>query len=493
MGRGHTEIMAAAPGRTRARLADWSDLRRGAFGTAVVSGGLSLLATLVTVRLLMHSTTMAAMFVAGLAAIWIVGRFGLAGLAGIGLAGIPWLVVLATEFPPLTKTFWSAGTAVVLLVLAFVEGGGTARFEGARARAHSKRVLLYWLGAALFFTPGVISLFHDGRSDQLIQVSKLAIFPMMIFVVLRAGGSPTFGGLAQVVVWSAAAAFVAHLVVGGVGLGDIGTKYGSGEVLGLADNVHDLAFTASVVGAAALRSKLPMQSRFVIVGLSAAVALGTGVRTGLVALAVAVLMTLIGSRFGARQLVVIAFAAIAVVVSGAGDVVTTRFEMSEQMDEFQPVQGDGELTGLVQSNVAGSGRFAIWRNSLGHYIDESPPHIVFGTGLGSIEQINLEGLGKPLVGHSDIVDVLVQLGVVGLAGLLLLWYVLVREAPALMPVAAIATFALVNGSLEYTAPIVIGVALSAAVLGARSESVDSISAPARGAQFDAARGTSALP
>lgn len=93
----------------------------------------------------------------------------------------------------------------------------------------------------------------------------------------------------------------------------------------------------------------------------------------------------------------------------------------------------------------------------------SPIDWFLGTGLRSIPRLEEKELGSALVGHSDVIEVGVQLGIVGLIGLILIWWVLVARARSKTPLLVLASFALFNGALEYSAALVIAVLLTEGV------------------------------
>jgi O-antigen ligase len=116
---------------------------------------------------------------------------------------------------------------------------------------------------------------------------------------------------------------------------------------------------------------------------------------------------------------------------------------------------------------AGSSRGAIWINALDHYAKAEPLEWVFGTGLRTIPRFSEESLGTDAIGHSDLIEVLVQSGVIGLMGLILWWIVWAKSGVPVAAIVVLAIFALVNGALEWIAP------LFAFLLLARIEPTDS--------------------
>jgi hypothetical protein len=69
-------------------------------------------------------------------------------------------------------------------------------------------------------------------------------------------------------------------------------------------------------------------------------------------------------------------------------------------------------------------------------------------------------LGETFVGHSDVIEAMVEMGLIGLAGLILIWRVLIERAESKLPLLVLGSFALFNGVLEYSAPVIIGLLLT---------------------------------
>jgi hypothetical protein len=389
----------------------------------------------------------------------IVARFGFAGLVGGMFALLPWLLVFADVIPPLFKTIWAA-LAAALFALAALQSRDRSR----ETPSFHAQKSIFWLGAVCFVLPAAVSLLQEATGDQLIQASKYVLFPVMVWGLMHLSDRAFAQIICRSILWSGALALSTHMALSVVGIGAANTKYFSGEFLGLTDNPHDLAFISSAIGAAALASRLALPLRLAIVGVAAVVTLETGARTALVGLAAAVVVTVIRSRLSFRELALVAVVVVVAFASGATSVFENRLAISEQIGEFQPVGDSGTITGIVQSDVAASGRFAIWRNALDRFTDGSSAEIAVGSGLRSIQEIQYEGLNKRLIGHSDIIDVVIQLGMIGLAGFVLIWSVLLRYARSRIPLVAIGAFAMLNGSLEYSSALVASLALCAAVV-----------------------------
>jgi hypothetical protein len=186
--------------------------------------------------------------------------------------------------------------------------------------------------------------------------------------------------------------------------------------------------------------------------------ISTGVRSALPGLLLAVLARI--SRAGARgrTLVVVTVAVVAVFASGAANVVADRFIHGEQTGEFQSLSN------------AGSGRGEIYAAAIDGWWAASPVNWFVGTGLRTIPGLEDRTLGQPLVGHSDVVEVGVQIGLVGLVGLILMWWTLIARARSKLPLLILLPFSLFNGILEYGAPLVVALLLTVNSDGAATES-----------------------
>jgi hypothetical protein len=173
----------------------------------------------------------------------------------------------------------------------------------------------------------------------------------------------------------------------------------------------------------------------------------TGVRSALFGL-LAALLTFIGKSDAKLRaaLVLLVIAAVAF-ATGALDVLTHR--IATQGSEFSSL------------STAGSGRGEIWTAALRGWEHAGPWAWALGTGLRSIPAFELKELGVELIGHSDVVEVLVQFGVVGFAGFLGIWLGLLRSPSNSIILVPILAFGAVNGSLEYVSSLTIGLVLAA--------------------------------
>jgi O-Antigen ligase len=369
-------------------------------------------------------------FVVALAAL---ARLGLLGVGLLLAATQPWLIVAGERVPRLTETFAAGAlTAVVILIV-------VPRSDG------SERALLLRVGIVCFYAPVLLSLGQEGSGEQFIQAAKYAVFPAIVLAVTEATHYKSLMSLRTAVLWSGLAAVAVNLLLGVTG--SYAGRYGAGEIVGLG-GAHDVALLAGCLTAAFLvESRSLKWSPAVAVAAIGTVA--TGVRSALPGLAVLAIarMFIAGARI--RTIVLVALALVAVFASGAAGVVEARFKSGESRGEFESFS---EL---------GSGRGEIYATAVESWRDASPVHWLIGTGLRSIPRFEKEKLGAPLVGHSDVIEVGVQLGIVGIVGLIMIWWVLIASARSKAPLVVLASFALFNGALEYSGALVIAVLLTA--------------------------------
>ena len=362
-------------------------------------------------------------------------RIGVLGIALVLTATLPFLVIASSLLPPLTKTF-TAGALVALVLLVAVPR---------RERSHASFFLR--LGIVCFYAPVVLSLAAEGSREQFIQAMKYALFPLLVLAVTEATNRRNLSTLRTVALWSGLVAVVINLAIGATGFANFGFYYGAGEVVGLGSG-HELALLAGCITAVCITASVSLRWwPAVAVGVIATVS--TGVRSTLPGLALLAIgqMVLAGARL--RTIALVAVAVAAAFAFGAAAVVEERFEAGESQGEF-------ESFGAI-----GSGRGDIYASAIGHWAASSPIDWFFGTGLRSIPRFTEEDLGVAFVGHSDIVEVGVQLGIVGLIGLILIWVVLIARAKSKAPLVILASFAIFSGVLEYSAPLVIAVLLTA--------------------------------
>lgn len=394
-----------------------------AAATAVLAGALVARAPLAGVALV-------AAVCAGAVAI----RLTRLGVVEVTLGALPWLVIFDGLMPSLLKTFFATAAAAAMLWVAVPLG---------------YRRILGPVVAVLFIALLCANVVFASESDQFIQFAKFLIFPAVCLAVLSERGQEQMPQARNFVLASCMAAMVVHLGIIGAGLGQTGTKYDVGEKLGYGRGIlHEMALTFVVIAAAGLVSsrKILLQASFFALG--AVPALLTGVRSALLALLIVVLIFVLRSRLDRRALAtVLAILAVAL-ASGGIQVVKNRFNQESQQES--------SLSSI------GSGRGEIWGAAAGPWWNAGPPEWLFGTGLRSVEEAELRDLGKVFIGHSDLIEVGVQLGILGLALWALLWYALLRSPLENIVLVPLLVYAIVNGSIEYVAPTALGLAFAAA-------------------------------
>jgi hypothetical protein len=368
--------------------------------------------------------------VIAVALLYIAAQYGAMGVAVVFIAALPWFTVLLDLLPPLVRSV-SAGFAAVAVAVASVP----------RAR-QSRNANLLRLAIGFLSVPAVISLTLTPGSQQVIQALKYAVFPIAAVAVVAGTGRARLTKLRRIGVFSAGGALLFQLLAGASGIGHIGTYYGSGEILGFS-SPHESSLLAVVVAAAVLGGDIRGRWRVVLLGIATVAAVGTGVRAGLLALALVFLVNLMITRARVRAFALLGLVVAAVFASGVSSVLATRIAHSQQTGEFNSV------------STAGSGRGAIWTAAYHHFLNSSPPDKVVGTGLRSVKTLTEEKLGTAFVGHSDVIEVGVDLGLAGLIGLGLAWVALARSTRARLPLVGLFVFGLANGALEYSSPVVL--------------------------------------
>jgi O-Antigen ligase len=356
------------------------------------------------------------------------------GAVELLLGALPWLVIFDGLLPPVLRTFVTTAAALAMLALA-----APLRYRDATIP----------VAALLFAVVVLANAIFAADSEELIQACKYLIFPAVVLAVTSEGGRERLPYARDFVLGSCLLALVVHLGVIAAGLGQTGTKYDIGEQLGFGrEVVHEMALTFVVIAAAGLVSakKLPYQVAFFTLG--AVPALLTGVRSALLGLVLVVLIFLLRSHFDRRSLAIVASILALAAASGGAAVVQERItEQSETERSF---------------SEAGSNRGAIWTVAVTPWWDAGPPEWTFGLGLGAIEAASLRNLGENFAGHSDLIEIGVTLGLVGLVGWGLLWIALLRAKLELIVLVPLIVYALVNGSMIYVAPLTLGLAFAAA-------------------------------
>jgi O-Antigen ligase len=356
------------------------------------------------------------------------------GAVELLLGLLPWLVIFDGLLPSLLRTFVTTGAAIALLALCI-----PLRFRSGLAPLAAGLFVAVVLGHAIFAT----------ESSQYTQVAKYMIFPAVSLAVLSERGQEMLPHARNLVLASCLAALTVHLGVIAAGLGQTGTKYEIGEKLGFGRGiVHEMTLTFVVVAAAGLVSsrRVPVQLAFFALG--AVPALLTGVRSALLALVVVILIYSIRARFDRRAVTIVVVLVLVAFASGGAKIVTERFAKESKSE-----------TSLAS---VGSERGAIWTVAVTPWWNAGPPQWLFGTGLGSVEAAEIRALGTPFFGHSDLIEVGVTFGLVGIFAWALLWFALLRSPLESIVLVPLIVYAVVNGSMLYVAPLTLGLVFSAA-------------------------------
>lgn len=402
------------------------DLRLGPAAAAATGAALTGL-------LIARSPLLAALAIAALAIGIGAARFGLVAVVLPGFGLLPWLVVLEGVLPAAAGTL-TAGVAAAAL-LAWV---APLRFASP----------LVPVAAFAFVAVVVIHAVYVTEGEEAIQAAKYMVFPALVVALTSERARELLPALKTPVLASCLAAMAFHLGVIAVGAGASSTYYEAGEKLGFAaEGPHALALMAMVVAAAGLTvRRTGLQLGFFALGAVPVVL--TGVRSALLGLVAILAIYIIQSPSRWRALGVVAAVAATALAAGGIDVIGSR--LTGHAEEFSSF------------SAAGSGRGEIWTVAFEAWAAAGPAAWLFGTGLRSIVDFELAALGQELVGHSDVVEVLVQLGAVGFAAWLALWTGLLRAGLRMLLLLPLLSFAIVNGSLEYVAPLATGLFLAAA-------------------------------
>ncbi|HEU5142018.1 MAG TPA: O-antigen ligase family protein [Solirubrobacterales bacterium] len=383
--------------------------------------------------LVAYSPLLAALAVIAVCIAIAVARFGAYAVTMPALALLPWLVLVEGEAPRMVGTFTTAVAAAGLLALSL-----PLRFESRVVPFAAIAFVIPVLGHAVFAT----------YEDQWIAAAKYLIFPAMALAVCNVNASRTLARLRRPILASCLVALSAHIVVIALGLGKVGTYYDVGERLGFAAEIpHALALLGVVVAGAGLT--MPRVGQQVVFFAAGAIpAAMTAVRSALLSFAVMLGVYLWNSAVRGRTIAVLVAIAVVAIVSGAADVVTNRLD--EQGAEF------------ATFSSAGSDRGLIWTTAINGWLDSGLGAWIYGAGLRASVEFEIAALASPLVGHSDVIEVLVQLGVIGLIAWLAIWFGLLRAGLSPLILLPMLAFGAVNGSLEYLPSLALGLFLAAA-------------------------------
>jgi hypothetical protein len=362
-------------------------------------------------------------------------RGGLRFIAVVFGGALPWLVVFNDVVPRLTATFAAAAaTAAVFLLV-----------DGPVRRSN----LLVFSGASLLLSSVAVNAVQHPGTLGLIQAGKYLIFPALVVAVCKPAAFDSLRSLRRPFLASLLAAMCVHLAVSFTTLGATGSYYGAGERLGLAaGSPHQLALIAVSGGVAGFLAANRWRVRVLCLLLGTVPALLTGVRAALLAIAVVLIMLILGSRLSLMRKVVLVALVAALGTTGAFTAFKERVAKSTQDSEFASVA------------TAGSGRGGLWETAVGAYLDAGPAEWAFGTGLRSLIRLEQERGGVAAVGHSDVIEVGVQLGAVGLLGWLLLWIGLLRTKCDPLILVPLLIYALVGGAMELTPAVTLVLVLA---------------------------------
>jgi O-antigen ligase/polysaccharide polymerase Wzy-like membrane protein len=360
-----------------------------------------------------------------------VNRVGLFAPALLLFALVPWLIVLDAMIPPLLRTIVTAAATAALLVVAM-----PLQF----------RSRIVPIGSAIFLTMVLAHGAVAEGGEALTQMAKWTIFPMLAVAVVSERGRELLPQARTVLLGSCLAALLVHLAFIGAGMGGGDAKYGIGERLGFGGSIpHELALFGVVVAGAGLVATKRFAYQIAFFGIGAVPAILTGVRSALLAACVIMLIFLVQSGIRPRTIGVVAGIIIVAFVSGAVDTVTARFNREAEL-----------------GTPTGSGRLEIWSTAFRNWEEAGPPAWVLGTGFDSIRKFELKDIGIAYVGHSDVAEILVQLGLIAFVAWMLIWLGLLRSGLRGMVLVPILVYAVVNGSIEYVGPLAMGLVLAAA-------------------------------
>ena len=372
-----------------------------------------------------------------------------AGAAGVGMLALvgsrllllkgllaiaPWVVVFSSLVPGNTRTATALAIAVTLLAVT-----SPLRFRGLLGPVAAAVFAIAVLGQAVF----------ADNADKAEQAIGFLVFPAVALAVLSERGREVLPQVRNVAVYSGLAALTAHLLVVVAGLGRADTKYGAGEKLGLVEGApHEMALLGVVIAAAGLTMSEKVSVRAAFFGIGALPALLSGVRSAALASALILVVMLFESRMSARSVAVFALAVVLGLLGGAGTVLSERLASTF---------GEGTT---VQS--ASSTRTVIWDVAIDNWSDAGPAGWMFGTGLRSIPEFQLRELGTPYVGHSDVIELGVQVGLVALVAWALLWVALFRARLRPIVFVPVVVYAVINGAIGYAIPLTLALVLGAA-------------------------------
>jgi hypothetical protein len=367
----------------------------------------------------------------------VTGLAGLDRLTVLVMAALPWLVLLIDFTPTLTLTLTAAFAALLLLLRSRRVGEEQHDFP--------------WLAVWLFAVAVLAQAAQSTTSSQLIEAAKYSLLPAMALVVASPTSRTRLVTMRNALLGSAVAAMAVDGLAIVLHIGRIGSYYGVGEQLGLtAESPHEIALVGVTAAIACLLTVRDLRWRVLGAAICATPALATGVRSPLVALVVSLLVVMVRARFRPSMLLAVAVIAGAVIFSGVGSIIVTRYARS---------QATGELASI---NSAGSGRGGIWETSVRTWIGSGPLSVAFGDGLNAVERITQQRLQNTFTPQSDVVGMLVELGLLGLVAWLAVWLAILRSKVNWLVLLPLVSYAVTNGAQQYVGAVVFGIALAGA-------------------------------
>ena len=357
-------------------------------------------------------------------------------MTAILLATLPFLTMLDTLIPKLTLTFCAAASALLLLIV-------TRRYSFTSALSLSPVIFLL---VVLAHAAGAES------GEQFIEAAKYVLFPLVAIVVASNAGHARLVAMRPILLVGGVAAMATQGVIVLLHLGHVGTKYGAGEQLGFAtQNPHELALVGTTVAIACLVSIRDIRWRMATTIVAVTPALATGVRSALVGVALALLVLAFRAKFRPSVIAGITIMCGTIIFSGVGTIIVTRYEQDQAKGEFSTVTN------------AGSGRGGLWTTVLTSWSESGTPHLIFGQGFRSVEKIEERNLDRRLfIAQSDLIAIIVELGVLGLIAWLLTWISIFRSQIEWVILIPLIAYALLNGAIEYVGATVFSLALASA-------------------------------
>lgn len=352
------------------------------------------------------------------------------------LGTLPWLVLFRDLTPRLTLTLVSAAAVLLLLV---------------RTPLTMEYSWPLRLGVALFGVSLLAQVIVRPGDSELIEAAKYLLFPAMALVVLNSANRKRLIASRNWLIYSGVAVMAIQMVGILLGVTQSGAYYGAGEHLGLSsESPHETALIGVMVALACLLVVRDLRWRIFTAAVAAAPALATGVRSALVALVLSLVILAVREKFRPSVIAGMIALSAAIIVSGAGTIVVNRYEEGHARGEY------------TSFSKAGSGRGALWETHLRSWRENGASSIAVGNGLRSVQDISDREFGHDTTAQSDLVTVLVEFGVAGFIGWLLIWIALIRSRIEWLVLIPLLTYGIINGSLEYVGAVVFGLALAAA-------------------------------